>query len=131
MNSATFKTLREACGLNTHDLAKLAISPKTGQSVGIRTVRYWESGNFHVPQDVVDMVVALDNKLTDDANAFIAGNCQTTESLIRYREDADLWAAVPKFKGLPVTCHAALINRIRLKLNELSVEYTINWNDQS
>lgn len=48
MNGTEFKTLREACGLTVLDMAKLAISPRTSEAVGERTIRYWESGSIPV-----------------------------------------------------------------------------------
>lgn len=138
MNGAEFKTLREACGLSVSDMAKLAISPKTGEPVGERTVRYWESGAFSVPDDVAQLLLELDNKLSEAFNAVFQELQEAIElkrdipkvlHFVRYRENEDLWYFKPDMKGLPATYHAALLNRIRMALSNIGCETRIIWMD--
>lgn len=136
MNGAEFKTLREACGLTVPDMAKLAISPRTGEAVGERTVRYWESGSVPVPGDVAEMLEQLDTMLSHAADQALEtwraavqthGQGPDLVYLVRYRENEDLWRYRPDMKGLPATCHAALINRARLALASVACHTKIIW----
>lgn len=136
MNGAEFKTLREACGLTVPDMARLAISPRTGEAVGERTIRYWESGSVPVPDDVGDMLTKLDSMLSHAAEQALEawraaeqahGHGPDMVCLVRYRENADLWKYRPDMKGLPATCHAALINRARLALWGAGCATKIVW----
>lgn len=136
MNGAEFKTLREACGLTVPDMAKLAISPRTGEPVGERTVRYWESGSVPVPDDVADMLIKLDAMLSHAADQALEtwraavkkhGQGPDMVYLVRYRENEDLWRYRTDMKGLPATCHAALINRARLALASVACHTKIVW----
>lgn len=136
MNGAEFKTLREACGLTVPDMAKLAISPRTGEAVGERTVRYWESGSVPVPDDVAEMLKQLDAILSRAAEQALEtwrtavqthGQGPDLVYLVRYRENEDLWRYRPDMKRLPATCHAALINRARLALAGVACHTKIIW----
>jgi hypothetical protein len=127
MNGAEFKTIREACGLSVPDMAKLAISPRTGEPVGERTVRYWESGTVPVPDDVAQLLEQLDAKLTQEAGDISTATSQTVTHIVRYRENEDLWHFRPDMKGMPATCHAALINRARLALQMSGRTTRIIW----
>lgn len=136
MNGAEFKTLREACGLSVPDMAKLAVSPKTGEPVGERTVRYWESGSFNVPVDVAQMLTNLDAMLNHAAEQALEvwrdavkkhGHGPDMVYLVRYRENEDLWKYRTDMKGLPATCHSALINRVRLALWSVGCATKIVW----
>jgi len=136
MNGAEFKTLREACGLTVPDLAKLAISPRTGEAVGERTIRYWESDSVPVPGDMAEMLDKLDAMLSISADQALEawreavkqhGHGPDLVYLVRYRENEDLWRFRPDMKGLPATCHAALINRARLALASVACHTKIVW----
>ncbi len=136
MNGAELKTLREACGLSVGDMAKMAVSPRTGSPVGERTVRYWESGSVPVPEDVSDMLVKLDTQLSYAAKQALEAWRAAVQMhrhgpymvyLVRYREDEDLWRYRSDMKGLPATCHAALINRARIALCDVGCITKIVW----
>ena len=136
MNGAEFKTLREACGLTVPDMAKLAVSPRTGEPVGERTIRYWESGSVPVPDDAATMLKQIDVMLSQSASQAMEtwraaakehGQGPDMVYLVRYRENEDLWKYRPDMKGLPATCHAALINRVRLALWEVGCATQIVW----
>lgn len=133
ITGAEFKTLREACGLSVPDMARLAVSPKTGQPVGERTVRYWESCAFDVPADVANLLRHLDASLTESARQAVEVVSKGMKGdevevfLVRYRENEDLWVFRKDMKGLPATCHAALINRVRLALEAIGCRVVIVW----
>ena len=128
MTSAELKTLREACGLSQRHLSDMA-------AVNERTVRYWESGKSTVPEDVEALVAQLDETLETAALAALTQARTLAQThgapevitLFRYADDAALWAQRPDMKGLPATCHAALLARARrlMLANGLAVE--IQW----
>lgn len=62
MSAAEFKTLREAVGLSISTLVKVI-------DVDERSIRKWESGKKKMPLDVFDQVVAIDQLISDTANA--------------------------------------------------------------
>lgn len=126
MSPAELKTLREAVGLSVPDLAALA-------SVQERSVRYWESGRSQVPEDVAAMVLGIDaqlDALAAQTLAFVRDVVKTQGlpediTLLRYRENADLWHFRPDFKPLPTTTHGALLARCRAALADLHVKTRI------
>lgn len=117
MNSAEFKTLREAIGLSVSDVAKMA-------SVKSRSVQYWESARSQPPDDVCDRLLEIDTQIdagVRDALAAIEGLLNESGgadeiTLMRYLDADDLWGAHPEFDGLPVTCHAAYLARVKRAL---------------
>jgi len=140
MNGAEFKTLREACGLTVPDMARLAISPRTGAPVGERTIRYWESGDVPVPDDVADLLLELDGSISQAVAGAMAqvravikkqGRGPTETHMVRYRENEDLWRYQPEMKGLPATYHAAMINRARVALSRIGIATRIVWMNPS
>lgn len=127
MTAAELKTLREAVGLSVPDLAALA-------NVQERSVRYWESGRSAAPADVAAMVSNLDAHLdtltghvVDLVREAMAqqGGAPESITLLRYRENADLWHYRPDFKPLPTTTHGALLARCRAALADLHVKTRI------
>lgn len=131
MLPAELKTIREAVGLSVPDLAALA-------GVQERSVRYWESGRNAVPEEVAALVQSLDDRLqamachaVEVVRSLIAQHGAAPESitLLRYRENADLWHYMPDFKPLPVTTHGALLARCRAALADLHVGTRIVYMD--
>lgn len=126
MTPAELKTMREAVGLSVPDLAALA-------DVQERTVRYWESGRNSVPDDVAAMVLGVDNQLSTLAAQTLTLVREVIDqhgrpediTLLRYRENADLWHFRPDFKPLPTTTHGALLARCRAALDDLHVKTRI------
>lgn len=51
----------------------------------------------------------------------VQGAAPGSITLLRYRENADLWHFRPDFKPLPVTTHGALLARCRAALADLHV----------
>ena len=124
MTGAEFKTIREACGLSVQDFSKII-------GVEERSIRYWESDK-HTPRtnDVADALLKIDAFLEQTAHTVLqfvksAPELPADIVLLRYREDGDLWAAMPEWKPLPVTCHAAGIARTRAALADLHVKTRI------
>lgn len=128
MTPAELKTIREACGLPQSWLAQRA-------GVNERTVRYWESGKSTVPDDVGALVAGIDATL-DRAAAQALEQARTLATvhgapaavdLYRYGTDEELWAARPDMRGLPVTCHAALLARARRLLMAAGFATRVHW----
>ena len=124
MTGAEFKTIRETCGLSVQDFAKII-------GVEERSIRYWESGKQSPRSpDVAETLLNIDQQLDTTAKAVLqlvksAPELPTEIVLLRYREDGDLWAAMPEWKPLPATCHAAGIARSRAALADLHVKTRI------
>ncbi len=127
MTPAELKTMREAVGLSVPDLAALA-------GVQDRSVRYWESGRNAVPADVAAMVEGLDARLDGLTGQLVAvvrdlisrrGSAPEEITLLRYRENADLWHFRPDLKPYPATTHGALLARCRAALADLHVKTRI------
>jgi transcriptional regulator with XRE-family HTH domain len=130
MTAAELKTLREALGL---PVAWVAV--KSG--VQRRTVEYWEAGRMRVPEDVAALLTTLDRQFDRAADEALAvaheqrdkhGQPETVE-LKRYRTDEALWTARPDMAGLPVTAHAALLNRARRLLGAAGFAVSIQYHD--
>lgn len=118
MTPAELKTYRESLGLTLQWLAD-------NSNVKLRTAQYWESGRMSVPLDVSERLSKLDqqfSKAADYAVQIAHENVTAQDSmpdnvvLYRYRTEDELWQARPDMQGLPVTSHAALLNRCRLAL---------------
>ncbi len=123
MNSAEFKTMREAVGLTTGPLAKMA-------KVDQRTVRYWESGRTKPPEQACKILLDLDamlNRTKAEAVMLYSEKKPDTVLLLRYRTDKELHKANPDFKGLPVTVHAALLHRLTHHFMSLGVPVSIEY----
>ena len=115
MNSATLKTMREACGLSVTDLAKLIPSLKApGETVKERTVQYWEKGRNNIPDDVAETIQNIDAELNLMVDSYMEALPKDSYSvtLYRFKDVEDFWRLYPKMANLPVTCHAAMLNRI-------------------
>lgn len=131
MTPAELKTLREALGLSQDQLARLA-------GVQGRTIRHWEAGRNSAPDDVAAMVARIDAGLDRQVQQALttareliaqAGRLPDCIDLLRYRTDADLWAAHPDYAPLPVTTHAVMLARTRRALADLKVASRIVYAD--
>lgn len=124
MTGAEFKTIREACGLSVQDFSKII-------AVEERTIRYWESGKQSPRSpDVAETLLSIDRHLDASTEAVLqlvksAPELPADIVLLRYREDGDLWAAMPEWRPMPATCHAAGIARARAALADLHVKTRI------
>lgn len=130
MTSAELKTLREALGLPVTWVAEHT-------NVQRRTVEYWESGRISVPQHVATLLIDLDKRFDDAAEQALSvseaarkehGQPESID-LKRYRTDEALWAARPDMLGLPVTAHAALLDRCRRVLLAAGFSVTLQYAD--
>lgn len=126
MNNTELKTLRQSLFLSVAEAAAL-------HGVNERVYRYWESGDWAVPDDVAARVLKLD----DDAR-YMAGLLYDLHSLdrqddrarpvllVRYASDADVRAMASlgvvyvddPTATLPAQVHAAGIDRARQMLRE-------------
>lgn len=110
MYDAEFKTRHEALGLTLAWLAKET-------RVSLRQVQNWESGQSPVPEGVAAFLARLDAQIETfverDRAAIKTLACPDgVLGLVRYRENADLWALRPEMEPLPATTHATLIERL-------------------
>ncbi len=131
MTGAELKTIRESLGLSVKWLAEKA-------GVSHRSASYWESCTFSVPDDVAQMINALDagidSMVTQAINVIddqIKGQGELPEKvvLLRYRTDEDLWQFRSDMAGLPVTYHAAMLARLRSAVISLKVPCFVYWLD--
>lgn len=130
MTSAEFKTMRESLGLTIPWVADNA-------GVKLRTVQYWEAGRMSVPADVVNMLDHIDQRLNISVAQAIAYIDEMTIqhgtpveiTLVRYRNDTDLWRFRPDMKPLPATTHAAMLSRLRRVLWSKSIPSVIEFMD--
>lgn len=128
MTSAELKTLREACGLSQAWLA-------TRHGNNLRTVRYWESGKSSVPDDIAHTVTTIDAMLDRGAAQELATaqllraqhDAPEVVELYRYSTDAELWAAHPEMRPLPVMAHAAMLYRAAQLLIDAGFTVQILW----
>lgn len=86
-----------------------------------------------MPADVAETILRIDAQFAEAVRQVLAvvdeqtakqGQPPETVRLYRYRDDAELWAARPDMRGLPVTAHAALLARVRLARGQaVTIEY--------
>jgi transcriptional regulator with XRE-family HTH domain len=128
LTSAELKTIREACGLSQEWLAVRA-------QVNQRTVRYWESGKSSVPDDVAALISGIDDTLQRAAlegveqarRLILAHGAPKAITLFRYADNEQLWAARKDMAGLPASCHAALVARVRRMLIDDGQAVEVHW----
>lgn len=126
MNNTELKTLRQSLFLSVAEAAAL-------HQVQERVYRYWEAGDWAVPDDVAARVLKMDDDasymagLLYDAHSMDRLNDRTRPVLLmRYASDADVRALAPlgaryvddPTAKLPVQVHAAGIDRARQMLRE-------------
>ncbi len=107
MTGAELNTLRKSLGLPVSWVAERS-------GVRQRSVNYWESGRFAVPDDVAELLVQTENRLRERFEMYFAAISRATYAdpvvLFRYRSDEDLWLFEPDFAPLPNSTHAMLIS---------------------
>jgi len=114
MSPIELKARREALGLNQSDLAAVLHAQQSHVSA-------WEAGKKSRPAWLDDRLADLE----EDAERVTDLACRALEQaaaagepgavLFAYRDDADLWAAIPETDGLPAAVHrVALARAIRL-----------------
>lgn len=124
MNGTELKTLRQSLFMSVAEAAAL-------HQVGERVYRYWESGEWAVPDDVAARMMKLDADATYMAElAYDQHSIDRMDDharpvlLIRFASDADVRALAPigvryiddPTATLPATVHAAGIDRARQML---------------
>lgn len=117
MNGTELKTLRQSLFLSVAECAKL-------HQVQERVYRYWESGEWVIPDDVEARMRALDDAadtIADDIASAAKHRPDKSRPLVlfRYANDDDLQAMTVRtifneyLHGLPATVYAAGIDRAR------------------
>ncbi len=128
MNSATYRTLREACGLHQQAAADF-------HGVDVSTIKHWDNLDGNIPdrvaEEITDLNDAIEHRaalqliaITDRANA-------DPVVLIRYRTETDYRAFCPYGDVLPWPCHALLLARVLLTLKHRSRTVQIVWSSPS
>lgn len=115
MTGAELQTLREACNLTREELASLC-------RIQARTVKHWEGGRAGVPDDVAQLVRAIDANIQEAAGQGLqvlqqmeaARGAPGVVLLIRYRSAEDLARYRPDMAGMPPGIHGAMVGRARL-----------------
>jgi hypothetical protein len=117
MNATELKTLRQSLFISVAEAAAL-------HQVNERVYRYWESGEWAVPDDVAAKLAKLDDDADSIADA-IAEACEHRADktrpvvLFRFACDEDLWAMTTRttfneyLHGIPAAVYAAGIDRAR------------------
>lgn len=129
MNSAQFKTIREAIGLSVTDAAEVF-------SVEPRTIRYWESGRNKIPPGAANEITAIDKTLDNVAaqtlifyrEKALPGKPERV-LLYRFRDTKNMSDRQGKFKDWPVSVHAAMLHRLKKLLEKEGVQCSIEYSD--
>lgn len=116
MSPAEFRVVREFLGFSVEAMAAYL-------DVSDRTVRYWESGKYAIPDGVRLAVEDLEER----TGVFVGGVVDQLMDLpeptvLTYRSDREYRAAHPE-AGLPAAWHRAVIARVALEVHGLRIEY--------
>jgi hypothetical protein len=129
MNPAEFKTISESLGLTAQWLADRF-------AVNLRTVQYWQSGErANPPDDVCLELLELDRQINEAVERAYQAVIELKKSrglpeevvLYRFREEVKLWKHHPEMDSLPLTCHSALLARLRRKLLQKKINVAIDY----
>lgn len=129
MSPAEFKTISESLGLTAQWLADRF-------AVNLRTVQYWQSGDrTNPPEDVCKELLILDELVEQaveealDAVEELEINHGLSEEVVlyRFRTQQELWKHHPEMDDLPLTCHAALLARLRRRLLDEEIPCVIRY----
>lgn len=133
MFPAEFKTVSESLGLTAQWLANRF-------QVNLRTIQHWQSGDRANPPDAVCAELLDLDRQVDEAveRAFAATQEFVAETTIkfgepeevvlyRFRTEGLLWSHHPEMDGVPITCHAAMLARLRRKLTEHGIAVVIDY----
>ena len=119
MTGAELNTLRKSLGLPVSWVAEQS-------GVRQRSVNYWESGRFAVPDDVAELLVQTEKRLRERCSqmrrAVVASFDAGAVVLFRYRSDEDLWAFEPDIAHLPNSTHAMMISWLSHALEQDSIK---------
>lgn len=117
MNGTELKTLRQSLFMSVAEAAKL-------HQVQERVYRYWEAGEWTVPDDVAARMVELDDAADTIADNIASHAKHRTDNslplvLFRFACDEDLWAMTVRtifneyLHGIPASVYSAGIDRAR------------------
>lgn len=123
MTSAEFRTLTESLGLTAEAAARLL-------GVQPRTIRRWQAGEWPVPDDAAAVLLALDARIEAAVSGAMqqvadveaaAGHPPEDVVMVRYLSADDLARYRPDMAELPLSTHAALLDRLRVALSRRGV----------
>ncbi|HQU16633.1 MAG TPA: helix-turn-helix domain-containing protein [Gammaproteobacteria bacterium] len=117
MTPATFRTLREACGLSQQDAASFL-------GVAIRTIAHWETGRNSVPAGAAADLQALNDRIEAGVRNVLALAAELSAQhgqpddivLTRYRSADDYQGSRADQEGLLWPCHNAMLARAMVAL---------------
>lgn len=102
MTAAEFRSVTEELGISQLDAARmLGVNP--------RTVRNWVQGRDPVPAGVAAEVDGWEDRAEDLALRLAESKPST---LIAFRSDDELWAALPETRPLPARWHRHVLARV-------------------
>jgi transcriptional regulator with XRE-family HTH domain len=127
VNSAEYRTLREACGLSQQAAAAF-------HGVAVRTITHWETGRNNIPSGAAEEIERLnaniERAVLDTAKTLKSQHGEPhAVALTRYRTDAGYAGGRAAAEGLPHCCHNALVGRAKIALERLGASVSIVWGD--
>ena len=130
MNSAEYRTIREACGLSQQAAAAF-------HDVAIRTIAHWESGRNSVPAGAAEEIgrlnALIERAVLEAIDLVQDMKCDHGEpdavALTRYHSEDAYAGSRAAREGLPHACHNALIGRTKVALERIGARVEIAWGD--
>jgi len=128
MNSAEYRTIREACGLSQQAAA-------TFHDVALATIKHWETGRNHIPpgaeEEIGRLNAGMERAVLEVIDLYSDKGAEHGESdavaLVRYRSEETYAGSRAGRDGLPHSCHNALIGRWKLALERVGARVVITW----
>ena len=128
MNSAEYRTLREACGMTARDAAAF-------HGVAERTIVHWESARNGIPDGAAEELMRLnariDRAVLEAVDLYTDLHAKHGETdavnLFRYRTAEDYARCRAAGEGLAHACHNALIGRMMTALARIGARVVIAW----
>lgn len=117
MNGARVRLLRQWLGLEERTLAPLL-------GVAEPRVRDYEHERRTIHPAVAQRLEALVQRADDEVDAVLASlEGQDEPRVVIYRSNAELWAARPRLRPMPVGWHRMVISRVVDAMPDVEVAY--------
>ena len=126
MTPAELDTRRRLLGLSMSELAGLG-------GVSDKTANRWVAGDRPVPGDVIDAMIALEDRMQASVDQIVSSLTSRTlvgpVALSRYRTQDDLDESFHGGDGFPLGAHAILIGWAADALEAEGIQTEIFWAD--
>jgi len=110
MTPAEFRVITGWLGLRSGDITRWL-------RVSERSVRYWLSGRYPVPDGVREQIRQLEASTADAVAALVTALHDAADvRAVTYRADDELWAAMPTTRPLPATWWDQVVARAVLEV---------------